>query len=87
MGSYRVLFPLGFSDSKGNAMSCTTVGAVVDVDDQQAVQLVADGKLEPVAYESIDPNGGVLTESEAAAEKPADAPASRAKARKTEASE
>lgn len=48
MGNYRVVFPVGFMNSKGESMTCTTVGTVVDVDDEQAVQLVVEGKLEPV---------------------------------------
>lgn len=68
MGRYRVLFPVGFMNSRGQSMSCTTVGAVVDVDDEQAVQLVADGKLEAVEQSKVE-------------DVKVDAPASRASAK------
>lgn len=48
MGNYKVVRPVGFTTSDGDAMTCTTVGAVVDVDDGQAEELVANGLLERV---------------------------------------
>lgn len=70
MGNYRVLFPVGFMTSDGKAMTCTTVGTVVEVDDEYAVQLVADGKLEAVEEPKAETEGPK-----------ADARASRAKAK------
>lgn len=51
----RVLEPVAFtSDGKGH--TCWRVGAVVDVDDEQAKELVAEGKLvsvEPKAVKTV----------------------------------
>lgn len=50
MKSYRVLMPVAFT-SNGKGVTCFKVGSVVQVDDEQAKDLVEAGKLE-LAVES-----------------------------------
>ena len=47
MKSYTVMAPVAYA-SGGKGVTCFKVGNVVEVDDEQAKGLVADGKLEPV---------------------------------------
>lgn len=44
---YRVLAPVAFMDGD-KGVTCTTGGALVEVDDEQAKELVDAGKLEVV---------------------------------------
>lgn len=47
MKSYRVLMPVGYTVN-GRGVTCFKIGSVVQIDDEQAKDFVADGRLELV---------------------------------------